>query len=32
MKLREIISVLLGLKKPVLIPIPKSNNNNTPKR
>lgn len=26
MKLRDMLAVLLGLKKPVLIPIPKNNN------
>jgi hypothetical protein len=28
MKLRDVIAILLGTKKPVLIPIPKNNNNN----
>jgi hypothetical protein len=27
MKLRDVIAILLGTKKPVLIPIPKNNNN-----
>jgi hypothetical protein len=26
MKLRDVIAILLGTKKPVLIPIPKNNN------
>jgi hypothetical protein len=28
MKLRDVIAILLGTKKPVLIPIPKNNNHN----
>jgi hypothetical protein len=30
MSIREVLSILLGLKKPVLVPVPK--NNKAPKR